>query len=141
MHKYSDLDSVGACIGMWSAVTKGQKKAAHIVLNETSTLAESLVNNAKKATKERIFISASAALSMITDKTLLIIVDTHSPNFIEDFAVYQRCKRIVVIDHHRMMVNHIDDALVFYHEPSASSSSEMVTELIQYCGENFITSV
>ena len=140
-HKYSDLDSVGACIGMWSAVTKGQKKAAHIVLNETSTLAESLVNNAKKATKERIFISASAALSMITDKTLLIIVDTHSPNFIEDFAVYQRCKRIVVIDHHRMMVNHIDDALVFYHEPSASSSSEMVTELIQYFGENFLTSV
>lgn len=140
-HKYSDLDSVGACIGMWSAVTKGQKKAAHVVLNEASTLAESLVNNAKKATKERIFISASAALSMITDKTLLIIVDTHSPNFIEDFAVYQRCKRIVVIDHHRMMVNHIDDALVFYHEPSASSSSEMVTELIQYFGENFLTSV
>ena len=140
-HKYSDLDSVGACIGMWSAITKGQKKVAYIVLNEASTLAESLVHNAKKSTSERIFINASTALSMITDKTLLIIVDTHSPNFIEDFAVYQRCKRIVVIDHHRMMVNHIDGALVFYHEPSASSSSEMVTELIQYFGEDFLTSV
>ena len=140
-HKYSDLDSVGACIGMWSAITKGQKKAAYIVLNEASTLAESLVHNAKKSTSERIFINASTALSMITDKTLLIVVDTHSPNFIEDFAVYQRCKRIVVIDHHRMMVNHIDGALVFYHEPSASSSSEMVTELIQYFGEDFLTSV
>lgn len=140
-HKYSDLDSVGACIGMWSAITKGQKKVAYIVLNEASTLAESLVHNAKKSTSERIFINASTALSMITDKTLLIVVDTHSPNFIEDFAVYQRCKRIVVIDHHRMMVNHIDGALVFYHEPSASSSSEMVTELIQYFGEDFLTSV
>lgn len=140
-HKYSDLDSVGACIGMWSAITKGQKKVAYIVLNESSTLAESLVHNAKKSTSERIFINASTALSMITDKTLLIVVDTHSPNFIEDFAVYQRCKRIVVIDHHRMMVNHIDGALVFYHEPSASSSSEMVTELIQYFGEDFLTSV
>lgn len=140
-HKYSDLDSVGACIGMWSAITKGQKKAAYIVLNEASTLAESLVHNAKKSTSERIFINASTALSMITDKTLLIVVDTHSPNFIEDFAVYQRCKRIVVIDHHRMMVNHIDGALVFYHEPSASSSSELVTELIQYFGEDFLTSV
>ena len=140
-HKYSDLDSVGACIGMWSALTKGQKKTAHIVLNETSTLAESLVVNVQKSTEEKVFINASAALNIITDKTLLIIVDTHSPNFIEDLEVYQRCKRIVVIDHHRMMVNHIDDALVFYHEPSASSSSEMVTELIQYFGENFLNSV
>ena len=45
-----------------------------------------------------------------------------------------------MIDHHRMMVNHIDGALVFYHEPSASSASEMVTELIQYFGEDFLTS-
>lgn len=140
-HKYSDLDSVGACLGMWSAITKGQKKSAYIVLDEASTLAESLVHTAKKSTAEKMFINVSTALSMITDKTLLIVVDTHSPNFIEDFAVYQRCKRIVVIDHHRMMVNHIDDALVFYHEPSASSSSEMVTELIQYFGEDFLTSV
>lgn len=140
-HKYSDLDSVGACIGMWSAITKGQRKVAHIVLDEASTLAESLVHTAKKSTAEKIFINVSTALSMITDKTLLIVMDTHSPNFIEDFTVYKRCKRIVVIDHHRMMVNYIDDALVFYHEPSASSSSEMVTELIQYFGEDFLTSV
>lgn len=138
-HKYSDLDSVGSCIGIWSAITKGQKKAAHIVLDETSTLAENIVQNMKKSTEEKVFINSAAALNFITDKTLLVVVDTHSPNFVEDFEVYKRCKRIVVIDHHRMMVNHIDDALVFYHEPSASSSSEMVTELIPYFGENFLT--
>ena len=140
-HKYSDLDSVGASIGLWSAIAKGQKKAAHIVMNEASTLAENLVYNVKKASDEKIFINAATAQSLITDKTLLIIVDTHSPNFLEDYGVYQRCKRMVVIDHHRMMVNHIEDALVFYHEPSASSSSEMVTELIPYFGENFLNSI
>lgn len=140
-HKYSDLDSVGACIGMWSAVTKGQKKVAHIVLNESSTLAETLVSNIKKSTQRKIFISSGTAINLITEKTLLIVIDTHSPNFIEDSNIYNRCKRVVVIDHHRMMVNHIKDAVAFYHEPSASSSAEMVTELIQYFGENFLTSV
>ena len=140
-HKYSDLDSVGSCIGMWSAITKGQRKDAYIVLNELSTLAESLVENIKNAAETKVFISDSNALSLITEKTLLIVVDTHSPNFVDDFSVYQRCKRVVVIDHHRMMINHIEEALVFYHEPSASSSSEMVTELIQYFGENFLTAI
>lgn len=139
-HKYSDLDSVGACIGMWSAITKGQKKEAYIVFNEFSTLAGSLVHNVKRSTEKKVFINDQSALSLINDKTLLIILDTHSPNFVEDFSVYQKCKRVVVIDHHRMMINHIEEALVFYHEPSASSSSEMVTELIQYFGENFLTS-
>lgn len=140
-HKYSDLDSVGSCIGMWSAITKGQRKDAYIVLNELSTLAESLVENIKNAAETKVFISDSNALGLITEKTLLIVVDTHSPNFVDDFSVYQRCKRVVVIDHHRMMINHIEEALVFYHEPSASSSSEMVTELIQYFGENFLTAI
>ncbi len=139
-HKYSDLDSVGACVGMWSAITKGQKKNAYVVLNEAATLAENVVMAIKKSTDEKVFIASSAALNIITEKTLLIIVDTHSPSFVEDSLVYQRCKRTVVIDHHRMMVNHIDGALVFYHEPSASSASEMVTELIQYFGEDFLTS-
>lgn len=137
-HKYSDLDSVGACIGMWSAITKGQRKQAYIVLDEESTLAKALVQNMNDLVKDKIFINADNAMSIITDKTLLVIVDTHSPHFVEDEQVYQKCKRVVVIDHHRMMVNHIDDALVFYHEPSASSSSEMVTELIQYFGESFL---
>ena len=140
-HKYSDLDSVGACVGMWSAVTKGQKKPAYVVVNESLTLADNLVSSVKNSVEEKIFINCQSAINLITDKTLLIVVDTHSPNFIEDFTVYQRCKRIVVIDHHRMMVNHIDDALVFYHEPSVSSASEMVTELIQYFGEDFLNSI
>ncbi len=138
-HKYSDLDSFGSCIGMWSAVAKSQKKPAYIVLDKNLTLAGAHLQNIQELVNAKMIINAEDAINIITDKTLLIIVDTHSPNFVEDTTVYQKCKRIVVIDHHRMMVNHIDDALVFYHEPSASSSSEMVTELIQYFGENFLS--
>ena len=68
----------------------------------------------------------------ITKKTLLIVVDTHIPTLLESAEIYQACKSVVVIDHHRKMVNHISNAVVFYHEPFASSASEMVTELLQY---------
>ena len=76
---------------------------------------------------------------MLDDHSLLIIVDTHSPNFLESKTIYERCSRVVVIDHHRMMVNHIDKALVFYHEPTASSASEMTAELVQYLGHGSLS--
>ena len=82
-----------------------------------------------------MFMSPDVALSNIGEKTLLIIVDTHNPDFVDSKEVYDKCKQVVVIDHHRKMVNFIDHAVIFYHEPYASSASEMVTELIQYFGE------
>ena len=135
-HRFSDLDCVGAAIGMWSAVMKGLQKPAYVVLNREQTLSAPLVESVEKAGNETMFISPSYAESMVTDRSLLIIVDTHSQNFLESVAFYNKCKRVVVIDHHRMMVNHIEDALIFYHEPYASSASEMVTELVQYLSEN-----
>ena len=131
-HRYSDLDSVGASIGMWSAVSKGLKKTAYICINRQQTLAKSLVASFEKAGMEDIFKTESETIDLMDEHTLLIIVDTHSPNFLESKAVYEAAERIVVIDHHRMMVNHIDNAVVFYHEPYASSACEMTAELIQY---------
>ena len=134
-HRYSDLDSVGACIGMWSAVVKGLHRNAYIVIDRQQTLAKPLVTSFEKSGFESIFKTEDEAFDIIDDHTLLIIVDTHSPNFLESKAIYERCKRVVVIDHHRMMVNHIDNALVFYHEPYASSACEMTAELVQYLGD------
>ncbi len=134
-HRYSDLDSVGACIGMWSAMVKGLHRNAYIVIDRQQTLAKTLVTSFEKAGFESILKTEDEALDIIDDHTLLIIVDTHSPNFVESKAVYEHCKKVVVIDHHRMMVNHIDDAVVFYHEPYASSACEMTAELIQYLGD------
>ncbi len=138
-HRFSDLDSVGSCIGMWSAVVKGLHKNAYILLNRQQTLAKSLVASFEKAGFESIFKTEDEALDLLDDHSLLIIVDTHSPNFLESKTIYERCSRVVVIDHHRMMVNHIDKALVFYHEPSASSASEMTAELVQYLGHDSLS--
>ena len=138
-HRFSDLDSVGSCIGMWSAVVKGLHKNAYILINRQQTLARSLVSSFEKAGFESIFKSEDEALELLDEHSLLIIVDTHSPNFLESKTIYERCSRVVVIDHHRMMVNHIDKALVFYHEPTASSASEMTAELVQYLGHGSLS--
>ena len=135
-HQFSDLDSVGAAVGMWSAVTKGQEKPASVVINREQSLSTSLIESIEKSGNGGMFITPAQAENMLTDRSLLIIVDTHSPSFVESVSLYQKSKRVVVIDHHRMMVNHIEGAVVFYHEPYASSASEMVTELTQYLGEN-----
>lgn len=81
---------------------------------------------------DQLFISPLEALQSATERSLLIVVDTHSVNFVESRELLERVPRVVVIDHHRMMVTHIKNALIFYHEPYASSASEMVTELAQY---------
>lgn len=94
----------------------------------------------EKVTQDRrIFIEPWEAMPMITGKTLLIVVDTHSPSFVESPDLLRQVSRVVVIDHHRMMVKHIDNAIVFYHEPYASSASEMVAELVQYISGNCLS--
>lgn len=136
-HKFSDLDSVGAAVGMWSAVTKGLGHEAYIVIDREQSLAKQIISSMEKVAQDRqIFISPWEAIPMITVRSLLIVVDTHSPSFVESPDVLKAVQRVVVIDHHRMMVKHIDNAIVFYHEPYASSASEMVAELVQYISGN-----
>lgn len=141
-HKNSDLDSVGAAVGAWAAIRKGLEKPASIVVNRGLTLAASLVDRVEAAyPEERVFISPQEAFQNATERSLLIVVDTHSVNFVESSELLERIPRIVVIDHHRMMVSHIKNALIFYHEPYASSASEMVTELAQYIKASSIDAV
>ncbi len=132
-HANSDLDSVGSAVGMWAAIYKGLEKQANIVINRGQTLAASLVDMVEEAyPQDRVFISPFEALQLATERSLLIVVDTHSVNYVENREILDQVPRVVVIDHHRMMVSHIKNALIFYHEPYASSASEMVTELVQY---------
>lgn len=133
-HRFGDLDSVGAAIGLCGAVRK-MKKNSFVVIDPNKNLAKSLIKHIQQSDSNDMFMSPDVALSNIGEKTLLIIVDTHNPDFVDSKEVYDKCKQVVVIDHHRKMVNFIDHAVIFYHEPYASSASEMVTELIQYFGE------
>ena len=75
-------------------------------------------------------------MGKVTPKTLLIVADTHNPEIVESKELLEACKSVVVIDHHRKMVHHIENAVIFFHEPYASSASEMVTELVQYMGDS-----
>ncbi len=134
-HKFGDLDCVGASVGMAYAI-RSIGKQADVVVDRDKTLANILIDMVTKEGCGNLFVDPSEALFSVTEDTLLIVCDTHTQNLVESQEIYNRCKTVVVIDHHRKMVNHIDNAVIFYHEPYASSASEMVTELIQYMGEN-----
>lgn len=133
-HRFADLDALGAAIGMYSEAL-AQKKEAYIVMARDKTLTTPLIKRMDEQGKGGILIEPERALEILTKKSLLIIVDTHRPDFVESPELYRAAKAVIVIDHHRKVVDHIDNALIFFHEPGASSSSEMVTELLQYMGQ------
>ncbi len=134
-HKFSDLDSVGSAVGLMGAIYSIGKKV-DIVIDYQSSLAKQLVDKMEEnEVYKGSFISPYEAQSRIGENTLLIVTDVHVPHLVESADIYKSCVEVVVIDHHRKMVGHIDNAVIFYHEPYASSASEMVTELIQYFGE------
>lgn len=134
-HRFADLDAMGSAIGFARACTC-LEKPVNIVVDQSRCLANSLIDYYKKFEDNGLFVNPKDALDLITKNTTLFIVDTHSPSYVESEDVYRECEKIVVIDHHRKMVNYIDNAVIFYHEPFTSSTSEMVTELVQYMGEN-----
>ncbi len=141
-HKFSDLDSVGSCVGVWAIAKKALLKQSHIVIDKNQSLATPVINSMISAYPDsKVFISPQEALSEITPKTLLVITDTHSFSFVESEELLKQAKTVVVIDHHRMMVTHIKNAIIFYHEPYASSASEMVAELAPYIDANAIGNI
>ena len=129
-HKMSDLDAIGAGIGMLRFARICGRRAA-VVVDQQRTLAGNLIDEFKAAGCED-FLSPEQASASLSDNTLLIIVDTHLPYLLESEDLYRHAKTVVVIDHHRKCVGHIEDCVVFYHEPYASSTSELVSELLQY---------
>lgn len=139
-HKFSDLDCIGAAAGMFALVTEHFKKLCFIAVDSSRTLAKAMIDRLGKETSG-MFLSPERAMSYANEKTLLIIVDTHSPDFVESDRLYKNCGNVIIIDHHRRMVNYIDKASVFLHEPSASSASELVTEIIEYLADNCIDHV
>lgn len=133
-HQFADLDCLGAAVGLLKGV-RMLGKPVSIVLNKQRNLAQSLYERLVNNGYEDAFLEPAMALGLVTKKTLLIVVDTHIQRILESEEVYKACKNVVVIDHHRKMVGHIDRSVIFYHEPYASSASEMVTELLQYFGD------
>ena len=134
-HKNIDLDCLGSAVGVHKIVT-AMGRECHIVLgNVTSSirfLHERLL--AEKGCSENVFISAAQALEHIGPRSLIVIVDTHRPSIIEgnELLAHPSAKRVVLFDHHRKATESVDNPVLAYHEPYASSTSELITEMIQY---------
>lgn len=130
-HKFSDIDALGAAMGVLN-ICQDLGKDARIAISQKTSLAVPLINYLKKNNEDGALVMPDFAEHMIDKKTLLIVVDTHRPDFLESKKIYEKAENVVVIDHHRKTVDYIQNAVIFYHEPKASSASEMVAELMQY---------
>ncbi len=134
-HRFGDLDSVGSGIGLGSAIRKCGKDSFFVV-DSVKNMAHELIDKIKQSELSNLIIDVDSARSLISAKTLLIVVDTHNSALLESKEIYDSCIDVVVIDHHRKTVDFIDNAVIFYNEPYASSASELVCELIQYFGDD-----
>ncbi|MBQ8752686.1 MAG: DHH family phosphoesterase [Clostridia bacterium] len=132
-HRYSDLDCLGSACALVTLM-RGMGKDAHVVIHRQSSLAGELLQRYETAGRGGWFLEPDAALGQVRERTQLVITDTHNPAMLESLDLYHRVKNVAVIDHHRKMVEYVDNATLFYHEPYASSASEMVAELVQYIG-------
>ncbi len=132
-HAFSDMDSIGSAAAL-AMVAKKRGKTAYVVVEREKTLARELIDYLCEK-DETLFLEPADAELMVDDNTLLIVTDTHNPQRLESEKLYRRARMVAVIDHHRRMVEAIENPVLFYHEPSASSASEMVAELLQYMGD------
>ena len=133
-HKNPDMDAIGSAIGILKMAEANGKKA-FIVLDKQSkgTGIERLIEEIKK--NEAIwsrFISPDEAIEKATQHTLLVVVDTHRPGLVIERKLLNKSGQIVVIDHHRRGEEFIEDPVLVYMEPYASSTAELVTELLEY---------
>lgn len=133
-HRYPDMDAIGAAIGI-AKVAELNQKDSFIVLNQNEIDAgvQRLLSELKSHDElwEKI-VSPEEAYDMATNDTLLVVVDTHKPSLVIDERLLNKIEDVVVIDHHRRGEDFIDDPLLVYMEPYASSTAELVTELLQY---------
>lgn len=134
-HKNGDLDSMGSCMGV-CAIARAMDKRCTIVMDEVGVGIRRLWDKMlASGNHQNLTIKTSDALKMMDAKTLVIIVDTHRKSMVESPQVLEAAKRIVLFDHHRKSTDAIDQAVLVYHEAYASSTAELITEMIQHIGK------
>ena len=131
-HSNADLDALGAAAGVQAICRKRGKKANIIVDYQQNAVQEMLTRLSALPEYKDCFLSGESALIMADAKSLLIVVDTNRPDQVEYRPLLNSMNRVVVIDHHRRAADYIEQVVLNHHEPSASSASELVAELLQY---------
>lgn len=133
-HKSPDMDAIGAAIGV-SRIAKMNNLESYIVLNDSDiddTLQRVMREIDEKPDLKERFITSEEAWHEMTSRTTLVVVDTHKPELVIDENLLNKANRKVVIDHHRRGESIISSPLLVYMEPYASSTAELVTELLEY---------
>ena len=135
-HHHSDIDALGAAVGV-ACAARSRGKDVHIVLHRAQTLALPLLEKVEASGEYNgVFIEPEEALKLIDGNSLMVVVDTNRPDFVDAPELLLRFRRVAVIDHHRRAADYIENCAVNMHEPSASSASELVSELLQYMVPN-----
>lgn len=136
-HAIGDVDSFGAAIGVYR-IGKTYNKKVHIVINEVTTSLRPLINRfiGSADYEEDLFIQNEQAKEVVDANTLLVIVDVNRPSLLECEELLDYARTIIIFDHHRQTNEAIDNAVLSYIEPYASSTCEMIAEILQYIGGN-----
>jgi len=131
-HKYPDMDAMGSAVGIYD-ICKSCNKTANIVLDYSNESIDEFIKRINKSEYyDGIFVDSDYAIKECTKNTLVVVVDTHRPNYTECPPLLDESGKVVVIDHHRRGVDFINDTVLLFHETYVSSTCEMVTELVQY---------
>ena len=136
-HRYADVDSFGAAVGIYRIATTLDRKA-YIVLNDISTSLQPMVDLFKshEEYREDMIIGSQQAVELAGSNTALVVVDVNKPSITECPELLRLCRSIVVLDHHRQGTEIIENATLSYVEAYASSACEMVSEILQYIGQS-----
>ena len=131
-HKMSDMDAFGAAVGMACAV-RHREKEVHIIINEERNMAHELIEKVQKVPEyQNILMSPDEAMVKCDFNTLLIVVDTNRPDYVESQPLLESINKVAVVDHHRRAASYIENFALNLHEPYASSTCELVSEMLQY---------
>ena len=134
-HRSPDNDCIGAAAGV-CALCRKNGVPVHIIKEASPPPAQELIDRlAPLPEYQDCFLTAQEALLIADSRSLAVVVDTNRPDQVQAAELLESCNRVAVIDHHRRAATYIEGAALNYHEPYASSASEMVTELLQYIVE------
>ena len=137
-HVNSDLDSAGSSLGIAAVARYLDKPVFAVMDNVSGTLDKFFAILQEYPDLRELIISGQEALTKVGENTLLVVVDTNKPSLLIEPLILTKVKRTILIDHHRRAEEFIDQAQLAYLEPYASSTSELVTEIMQYLGEEMI---
>ena len=135
-HHNPDMDSLGAAVGIY-VCAREMKKEAHIIVNSVSSSIKSLYDRLLESEiyREYVMVNNSEAKVLIRENTVVVVVDVNRPSYTEYPDILTLASRVVVIDHHRTSVEQVENPVLRYVEPFASSACEMVVEILRYISD------